>query len=349
MLHLPKQTKHALVVMQSGAAASFGDHPRCNLLRSFMRNSTVRVTLSSLFQAVQGGLGVSVVPSHFYFPVPKLKSVQGKDWAACRPCPGIDFRLQEQIDRLHSDLLPYSEEWTFPELANGDAHKFHFNNGFFERIDAEVAYSFVRHRKPKRIIEIGSGNTTLVMAAALRMNSTEGFNSELVSIEPYPVPFLKDGLAGVTELIEKPVQQVPVDLFKSLRKGDILFIDSSHVVSMDSDVLYELLRIVPEMAPGVLIHFHDIFTPLDYPEKFVMTNLCFWGEQYMLESFLAFNSSFKVMWSSSAMQQYRPEVLHGAFPGWEGSFARMPPELKVFAPTLDGKSVMPCSFWIERI
>ncbi len=319
------------------------------LLRSIMRNSTVRVTLSSLFQAVQGGLGVSVVPSHFYFPVPKLKSFQGKNWAACRPCPGIDFRLEEQINRLHSDLLPYSEEWTFPELANGDAHKFHFNNGFFERIDAEIAYSFVRHRKPKRIIEIGSGNTTLVMATALRKNQAEGFKCELTSIEPYPAPFLKDGLVGLTELIEKPVQQVPVDFFKSLRKGDILFIDSSHVVSMDSDVLYEILRIVPEVAPGVLIHFHDIFTPLDYPEKFVMTNLCFWGEQYMLESFLAFNSAFKVMWSSSAMQQYHADVLQSAFPAWKGSFARMPAELKVFAPSLDDQNVMPCSFWIERV
>src|SRR5260370_13149136 len=124
-----------------------------------MRNSPVRVTLSSIFQAVQGGLGVSVVPSHFYFPVPKLKSFPDKHWTARRPCAGIDFRFPEQIARLESDLLPFSEEWTFSELRNGDDHKFHFNNGFFERVDAEVAYSFVRQRKPKRIIEIGSGNT----------------------------------------------------------------------------------------------------------------------------------------------------------------------------------------------
>jgi len=314
-----------------------------------MRNSTVRLTLSSIFQAVQGRLGVSVVPSHFYFPVPKLASFQGKDWTACRPCTGFDFRLEEQIDLLHSSILPYAPEWTFSELPNGDAHKFHFNNGFFERIDAEVAYSFVRHRKPRRIIEIGSGNSTLIMAAALRVNQSEGSECELVSIEPHPAPFLKDGLKGLTQLIEKPVQEVPLALFKTLGPGDILFIDSSHVVSMDSDVLYEILRILPEMAPGVLIHFHDIFTPLDYPQKFVMTNLCFWGEQYMLESFLAFNGNFRIMWASSAMQQHHPEILRGAFPAWQGSFERMPAELKVFAPTLDNKNVMPCSFWVERV
>ena len=150
------------------------------------------------------------------------------------------------------------------------------------------------------------------------------------------------------ELIESPVQRIPVDLFRTLRANDILFIDSSHVVSMDSDVLYECLHILPELAPGVLIHFHDVFTPLDYPRKFVMTNLCFWGEQYLLEAFLSFNSAFRVVWAGSAMQKFHPDVLREAFPGWEGSFARMPEELKVFAPTLDSNNVWPCSFWIAR-
>jgi hypothetical protein len=293
-------------------------------------------------------LGVSVTPSHFYFPVPNLKSFQGKDWKACRPCTAVDFRFAEQIERLESDWLPFSSEWNFPETGSSDQHQFHFNNGFFERIDAEVAYALVRRHKPRRIIEIGSGNTTLVLAAALRRNAASGSPGELISIEPHPAPFLKDGLKGLTQLIEGQVQKVPLELFSTLRADDILFIDSSHVVSMDSDVLYECLRILPVLAPGVLVHFHDVFTPLDYPEKFVMTNLCFWGEQYLLEAFLAFNSAFKVVWSASAMQRFHPEVLRRAFPAWEGSFTRMPEELKVFAPTLDGANVWPCSFWISR-
>ncbi len=144
------------------------------------------------------------------------------------------------------------------------------------------------------------------------------------------------------------MQDAPFDLFLRLKANDILFIDSSHVVSMDSDVLYECLRILPTLAPGVLVHFHDIFAPLDYPEKFVMTNLCFWGEQYLLEAFLSFNKAFKVIWASSAMQKSHPDVLRQAFPAWEGSFCRMPASLKVFAPTLDGNNVWPCSFWIAR-
>jgi predicted O-methyltransferase YrrM len=246
-------------------------------------------------------------------------------------------------------VLPYAGEWTFPEASARGPREFHFNNGFFERVDAEIAYSFVRRRRPGRIIEIGSGNSTLLIAAALRKNREEGAPCELISIEPHPAPYLRKSIPELTALIEKPVQEVPLEMFRTLQANDILFIDSSHVVSMDNDVLYECLRILPAIAPGVLVHFHDIFTPLDYPEKFVMKNLCFWGEQYLLEAFLSFNPSFRVIWAGSAMQQFRSDVLREAFPQWEGSFTRMPAPLKVFAPSLDGRSVWPCSFWIERV
>ncbi|MFP5229698.1 MAG: class I SAM-dependent methyltransferase [Acidobacteriota bacterium] len=317
-------------------------------MSSILRSAWVRTTLASIFETVQERLGVSVTPSHFYFPVPKLRAFRDKDWSARRPCAAVDLHLDEQVDRLHSELAPFSREQKFSE-HNGDGRReFHFNNGYFERVDAEVAYAFVRRRKARRVIEVGSGNSTLVLAAALRANAAEGYPGELTSIEPHPAPYLREGIAGLTKLLEMPVQQVPVQLFRQLQAGDILFIDSSHVVSMDSDVLYECLRILPELAAGVLVHFHDIFTPLDYPEKFVKKNLCFWGEQYLLEAFLAFNSAYRVVWSSSAMQAFHPEILRAAFPAWEGSYERMPADLKVFAPTLDGRNVWPCSFWIER-
>ena len=313
-----------------------------------MRSTRVRLILSSLFETAQKWLGVSVTPSHFYFPVPDLRSFQGKNWTECHWSARVDLDLQGQIERLENELLPFAAEWTFPEASTGVDCEFHFNNGYFERIDAEVAYSFVREHKPKRIIEVGSGNTTRLLAAALRRNTAEGFPGELITIEPYPAPFLKKGIPGLTKLLVQPVQSVPLDLFRTMQVNDVLFIDSTHVVSMDSDVLYECLRILPELAPGVLVHFHDIFTPFDYPKKFVMTNLCFWAEQYLLEAFLSFNSAYKVVWSSSAMQQFHPDVLRRTFPAWEGSFARMPAELKVFAPSMDGNNVWPCSFWIVR-
>ena len=265
-------------------------------LPSILRNATVRVTLSSLFQAVQGRLGVSVTPLHFYFPVPNIKSLNQKNWNEPRKWGAFDYRLEEQIDRLHRELVPYADEWKFPSRATDSEHEFHLNNGFFERIDAEIAYSFVRERKPRRLIEIGSGNTTLLIAAAMRRNAAEGAPGEFIAIEPHPAGFLRN-LPGLSRLIVMRVQDVSFDLFCTLEGGDILFIDSSHVVAMDSDVLYECLQILPVLATGVRVHFHDIFAPLDYPEKFVKRNLCFWGEQYMLEAFLSFNTAFQVVWS----------------------------------------------------
>jgi hypothetical protein len=320
-----------------------------SILTSFMRSPKVRSAISTLFGAVQDTTGLSVTPTHFYFPVPSLSSFQDKNWAACRPCSGIDFRLEEQIARVHDELMPFVAECNFGEKVNGSEHTFHFNNGFFERVDAEVAYSLVRFHKPRQIIEIGSGNSTLVLAKALQRNAADGMPGELTSVEPHPAAYLKTGLPGLTRLIEKQVQQVPLEMFTQLRANDILFIDSSHVVSMDSDVIHECLRILPELAPGVLVHFHDVFTPQDYPKQFVMKNLCFWGEQYMLEAFLAFNSAFQVVWSSSAMQEFHSDVLMEAFPGWKGSYQRMPEDLKTFSPTLNGSEVWPCSFWIERV
>ncbi|HEV2326985.1 MAG TPA: class I SAM-dependent methyltransferase [Terracidiphilus sp.] len=317
-------------------------------MSGFTHSAKVRAAVSTLFEAVQESFGVSVTPSHFYFPIPKLKSFNEKDWNAVKPCRGLDFRLDEQLDRLHRDILPFAHEWTFPRGKNGDWHKFHFNNGFFECVDAEVAYSFVRRNKPRRMIEVGSGNSTLLLATAARKNAAEGSPCDFISIEPNPAPFLQDGVPGLTQLIAGPVQKAPLELFRTLRANDILFIDSSHVVSIDSDVVYVCLRVLPELAPGVIVHFHDIFAPLDYPEKFVRTNLCFWNEQYMLEAFLSFNSAFRILWSSSAMQQFRPDVLRESFPAWDESFARMPSSLQAFVPSRDGKRVWPCSLWITR-
>ncbi len=317
-------------------------------MSSLTQNARVRSAVSTLFHAVQDKFGVNVTPSHFYFPIPRFKSFDGKDWGACKPCRGLDFRIAEQVNRLQRDFLPFAEEWNFPKSKNGDWHKFHFSNGFFECVDAEVAYSFVRRGKPRRIIEVGSGNSTLLLAAAVRKNAAEGSPCDLISIEPHPAPFLLDGLPGLAQLIAGPVQKAPLELFRTLRANDILFIDSSHVVSIESDVVYICLRVLPELAPGVLVHFHDIFAPLDYPEKFVKTNLCFWNEQYLLEAFLAFNSAFRVLWASSAMQQFRPDALREAFPAWDASFARMPSALKAFVPSRDGNRVWPCSLWFAR-
>ena len=207
----------------------------------------------------------------------------------------------------------------------------------------------LRHFKPKHLIEIGSGYSSACALDTIDLNLHTGV--QCTFIDPFPellLSLLKSSDLCQVRIIDKPVQETDIEVFDILDMNDILFIDSTHVVSVDSDVLYECLRILPELAEGVLVHLHDIFTPFDYPQKFVMTNLCFWGEQYMLEAFLSFNRAFRVMWSASALQHEHWNELEAAFPAWKDSYTRMPAQLKIYAPTLDGKNVWPNSFWIER-
>lgn len=309
------------------------------------RTPGFRMLASRMFRMCQK-FGVNITPKHFYWPIPDLGTLDHKDWTASELSPAIDLGLPRQVQFLEQHLLRFAPEWNFPESPTQLEEQFHFNNGYFERVDAEIAYSLVRHYQPKRIIEVGSGNSTKVLAEALSRNGEEGYPGELISIEPHPAPVLQK--PGLTRLIAKPVQSVPLDLFETLEENDILFLDSSHVVSVGSDVVHEFLHILPVIKPGVVVHIHDIFIPWDYPKKFVMTNLCFWGEQYMLQAFLSYNRDFKVIWAGSAMQSFHPETLALHFPGWMGSYERMSPSLQVFSPTIDGKNVWPCSFWMQR-
>jgi Methyltransferase domain len=315
--------------------------------RAITRTPAFRNLAAGMFRICQR-LGVSIIPRHFYWPVPDLAALGKKDWTACTLSPGVDLELARQTQFLEQVLSQFRSEWNFPESRTEYEEQFHFNNGFFERVDAEIAYSMVRQFQPKKIMEVGSGHTTKLLAQALSRNEQDGQGGELISIEPYPSPVLKRGFPGLTRLITKRVQEVPLELFETLESGDILFLDSSHVVAMDSDVVHEFLRILPALKTGVIVHFHDIFMPADYPRKFVMTNLCFWSEQYLLEAFLSYNRAFSVLWSSSAMQFSHREILERHFPEWKSSYERMPASVRTFSPTLDGQNVWPCSFWMQK-
>ena len=294
-------------------------------------------------------LGVSVCPNHYYWPVPDLSDLERRDWCIQAVPPGVDLQLEQQQTLAESIARVYGKECRFPNHANGDAH-YHYNNGFFETVDAEIAYGLVREYKPRRVIEVGSGFSTRVLLAGLSANMRrDGVSGELVTVDPFPERVPKDGLGDKITVIPEPVQNLDLQLFQSLRSGDILFIDSSHVVGVGSDVVREFLEIIPSVQKGVLVHLHDIFLPSDYPREAVLNNLWFWSEQYLLQSFLSFNHSFEVLWASSAMQFFRPEVLERSFPRWKHSYREMPREKRRFIPSLDHDRVWPSSFWMRRV
>jgi hypothetical protein len=300
------------------------------------------------FAALQG-LGINITPNHFYWPVPDLRVLQQRRWPEPATPAGLELNHARQLALLKVTLSRYLSECSFPQAPTAVPHAYHYNNGLFEAVDAEIAYCMVRHFKPRRIVEIGGGFTTRLLAAALLENRKEGGRAcELITIEPFPDELLVKGFPGLSMLIANRVQEISLDLFSSLKENDILFVDSSHVVSIGSDVCYEILNILPALQKGVVVQFHDIFLPCDYPETAVLKNLCFWTEQYLLQAFLIFNHEFEVIWASSAMQLFHSAILGAAFPNWRYSYARLPRSEQQFVPTLDKERVWPSSFWMRR-
>ncbi len=175
----------------------------------------------------------------------------------------------------------------------------------------------VRHFRPRLVIEVGSGFSSLVLRDAAAKNNS----SPLICIEPFPRDFLREGFPGLRSLIEKKVQDIDLEFFFQLESGDILFIDSSHTVKIGGDVNYLFLEVLPRLKPGVIVHVHDIFLPFDYRRDWVLDELRFWTEQYLLQAFLSFNSEFEVLMANSYLNHCHKEDLKATFPSlssWGG-------------------------------
>ncbi len=224
--------------------------------------------------------GYHIRPIHYYEPLPDFRSITADQIKRKRTYPAIDFRWEAQLILL-DELAAYRDELTKLD--------FDFSNNFFSGFDAAVYYSLVRHLKPRRIIEIGGGYSTRIAAKALSANR-EG---SLTCIEPYPEERLSNADLHI-ELITRRVEEIDVDFFSCLETNDILFIDSSHTVKFGSDVCYEFLEILPRLRPGVWVHVHDIFFPHDYPVEWLINRRLALNEQYLLEAFLAFSTTFCV-------------------------------------------------------
>jgi len=195
----------------------------------------------------------------------------------------------------------------------GQPQSFHYHNSRFGPGDAELLYCMIRRFKPRRLIEIGSGFSTLMARRALEQNGGEDSNyrCEHLCIEPYEEPWLEK--CGATVLRER-VENLDKNHFQTLAENDILFIDSSHVIRPGGDVLCEYLHILPLLKPGVLVHVHDIFTPRDYPAAWVCDEVRFWNEQYLLEAFLCNNNTFEVACALNFLKHSHPAEVSAAFP-----------------------------------
>lgn len=250
---------------------------------------------------------IEILPiiDHYYQPMVNPKKHLIKSLREDRELPGINFNTTEQLNLLLK--FNFNEELEKFPLEKVKKIEFYYNNGSYCSGDAEYLYNIVRHFKPQRIIEIGSGSSTLMMRNAILQNTTENNNYQCqrICIEPYEQPWLEN---EDVKLIRKRLETIDKSFFQKLEANDILFIDSSHIIRPQGDVVFEYLEMLPTLKSGVLVHIHDIFTPKDYLNEWVYKHFL-WNEQYLLEVFLTFNEQFKIIGALNYLSHnYRREL-----------------------------------------
>ena len=301
-------------------------YPAAWLLKNIRRIGIHRLPLckSALMK-----IGVFPIRNHYYEPKfdhsnPRL------DFSQDRNLQGIDWNISEQLKLL--GRLTFSQELLnlpFSHKEKQGPLEFYLNNSMFKSGDAEYWYQIIRAIKPKRIFEIGGGFSTLIATKAINMNHTEdpNYTCEHICIEPYEIPWLEKIAIPV---IRKSIEEMELSFFYQLQANDILFIDSSHIIRPQGDVLFAYLELLPSLNKGVIVHAHDIFSPKNYPKKFLIDRVRFWNEQYLFEAFLSNNDSWKIIGALNFLyhNHYR--------------------ELKMVAPFLLPERE-PASFYIKKI
>ncbi|MFZ0915793.1 MAG: class I SAM-dependent methyltransferase, partial [Candidatus Udaeobacter sp.] len=262
--------------------------------------------------------GFHVLPSDYYQPIPDTRVLPVSLWDRVSDLPGMDMREEAQKQLLSDIAARFKEEYAvIPEGASTPEFHFYLRNTAFEAVDAEMLFGLIRLLKPRRMYEIGSGFSTLLAADALRRNGMDGCPCRLIAIDPYPSAQMEAALPTDIELWRVPAQEISLTEFQSLGENDILFIDSSHVCKIGSDVEFLFLEVLPRLRPGVVVHVHDIFMPVEYPKQWVLDAHRFWNEQYLLQAFLSFNTTFEVLWAGQWMHIRYPDLLMKAFPSYK--------------------------------
>ncbi len=210
--------------------------------------------------------------------------------------PFNDSRARALFERVAFDAAGFS-------VAVRRQQEFTFDNDYFSTPDAEVLYSVVQQFRPARVVEVGSGNSTLLFRLAI---GDAGTDTKITSIDPFP----RRSVETVADnIIRSRAELTNVEAFAQLQAGDILFIDSSHEIKIGNDLLFLMFNVIPALASGVVIHFHDIFLQYEYPKKWVLEHRWGWNEQYLLQAFLTDNASYEVLWPGYYLQRTRSDFV----------------------------------------
>ena len=243
---------------------------------------------------------------HYHSPIPSKEEILKKEHQIFKirkkEINGIELNEKEQFALLE-EIKKYYNEIPFEDYENNKT-RYYFDNSWYSYSDAIFLYSIMRHFQPNKIIEVGSGFSS---AAILDINELFLKNkTKCYFIEPCPqrlLSLLNENDKKNHKIISCCIQNVKLEFFKQLKENDILFIDTSHVSKTGSDVNYLLFDVLPNLNSGVLIHFHDIFYPFEYPKKWVLEGRA-WNECYILRAFLEYNSKFKIIFFNTFLEYY---------------------------------------------
>ena len=244
-------------------------------------------------------------PGHFYSPIPSLKAVfkrENKIFHMPAEIAGVDLNVDRQLEILEAlgvlcSSHPFAMEGRSPT-------RFQWPNDNFSAGEASIYYGMLRYWRPRRVIEIGSGYTTLALLDTLERENMR--DTECLSIEPYPDLLRRLLSASDTKrvhILQQEVQDVSREVFESLGENDLLFVDSTHVAKTGSDVNTILFDILPLLKPGVCVHFHDMYHPFEYPKEWVRQGRA-WNEAYLLRAFLQYNSVFRICFFNSYVAEF---------------------------------------------
>lgn len=239
----------------------------------------------TIFRLVERYLGLHILPVHYYSPVPVVGEIEPSTYLNLNPLHGLQMNDDLQL-MLFKDSQRYLAEFK-PSKNTG-----------LSMIDSLILYAIQRCIKPFKVVEVGSGESTHIALEALTKNRQDGHPFKFVAIEPYP----NQSIVNINDidftLITSFVQDVPLD---ALSDADILFIDSSHVSKIGSDVNHEIFKLLPLLKVGAYIHWHDIMIPGEYPRAWLQKGT-FWNESYLVNAFMMYNESYEIIWAGRYMQ-----------------------------------------------
>tara|TARA_B100001778_G_C18516657_1_gene596803 strand:- start:153 stop:1100 length:948 start_codon:yes stop_codon:yes gene_type:complete len=244
-------------------------------------------------------IGIFPIMDHYYEPKFNFSSREKINYKQ-RYLNSINMNSNKQLKLLNK--LKFSKEIVNLNFnKKTDNFGFYLKNGSFEECDSEIYYQILRYFKPKKVVEIGSGYSTLVCLEANKKNFDENnLKTKLTCIEPFENKWLKD--YGV-KVIRKKLEDINIDWKNEFKKNDIIFLDSSHIIRPNGDVLKFFLEILPQLSSGVIVHIHDIFTPRNYRSDWIFKLFRLWNEQYILEAILANSKNYEVMLSLNFLKK----------------------------------------------